>query len=139
MSLLDHLPRPPHWQIDWSALDERYEWVRALSGCPQSPEWHAEGDVWIHTRMVLEAVCALPAFRALQELVSQQILPTPRCIVIADASGPEINAAVNVLRNLRNEHGQPVPLLLATAETFGAYAVQLAAAFQPPPPTTAPS
>lgn len=81
----------------------------------------------------------LPAFHALQELVSQQILPTPRCIVIADASGPEINAAVNVLRNLRNEHGQPVPLLLATAETFGAYAVQLAAAFQPPPPTTAPS
>ncbi len=72
----------------------------------------------------------LPAFHALQELVSQHRVPTPCCIVIADAPGPEINAAVNVLRNLRNEDGHPVPLMLATADAFADYAVQLAAAFQ---------
>lgn len=74
----------------------------------------------------------LPAFHALQELVSQHILPTPCCIVIADAPGPEMNAAVNVLRNLRNENGQPIPLMLSTADAFADYAVQLAAAFPPP-------
>ena len=26
----------------------------ALAGCPQEPEWHPEGDVWIHTLMVVD-------------------------------------------------------------------------------------
>ena len=26
----------------------------ALVGCPQEPEWHPEGDVWIHTLMVVD-------------------------------------------------------------------------------------
>ena len=38
-----------------SAL-ERFEWVRALESCPQDPTWHAEGNVGIHTRMVLDAL-----------------------------------------------------------------------------------
>jgi predicted kinase len=63
--ILDFVPAPPAWRLDWDGLDQAYEWVRALRGCVQSPVWHAEGDVWIHTRMVLEALCALPAFRAL--------------------------------------------------------------------------
>jgi predicted kinase len=32
---------------------------------PQSPVYHAEGDVWTHTKMVLEALLALPAYQAL--------------------------------------------------------------------------
>jgi tRNA nucleotidyltransferase (CCA-adding enzyme) len=31
----------------WPELD-------ALAGCPQEPEWHPEGDVWIHTLMVVD-------------------------------------------------------------------------------------
>ena len=27
--------------------------MEALKGCTQPPEWHPEGDVWIHTRMML--------------------------------------------------------------------------------------
>ncbi len=36
-------------------------WVRffpelqALIGCPQDPEWHPEGDVWVHTLHVMDA------------------------------------------------------------------------------------
>lgn len=26
----------------------------ALSGCPQEPEWHPEGDVWVHTLQVID-------------------------------------------------------------------------------------
>jgi tRNA nucleotidyltransferase (CCA-adding enzyme) len=26
----------------------------ALVGCPQEPEWHPEGDVWVHTLMVID-------------------------------------------------------------------------------------
>lgn len=32
---------------------------------PQSPVHHAEGDVWTHTQMVLNALLALPAYQAL--------------------------------------------------------------------------
>lgn len=42
-------------------------WVRALEACPQDPSYHAEGNVLIHTRMVLEALLAMPAFTALPE------------------------------------------------------------------------
>lgn len=60
-------PGPPGWQVDWPALDKRYAWVRDLAGCPQDPVHHAEGDVWIHTRLVCEALAALPAWRALPD------------------------------------------------------------------------
>lgn len=38
---------------DWESL-QRFEWIQALRDCPQDPVHHAEGNVWIHTRMVLE-------------------------------------------------------------------------------------
>jgi tRNA nucleotidyltransferase (CCA-adding enzyme) len=28
--------------------------LNALIGCPQEPEWHPEGDVWVHTLMVID-------------------------------------------------------------------------------------
>jgi tRNA nucleotidyltransferase (CCA-adding enzyme) len=28
--------------------------LSALVGCPQEPEWHPEGDVWVHTLMVID-------------------------------------------------------------------------------------
>lgn len=32
-----------------------YPELQALDGCPQDPEWHPEGDVWIHTLLCLDA------------------------------------------------------------------------------------
>ena len=32
--------------------------MTALIGCPQEPEWHPEGDVWIHTLMVIDEAAA---------------------------------------------------------------------------------
>jgi predicted kinase len=61
------VPGPPTWSVDWKQLDDTFEWVRALRGCPQDPVYHAEGDVWIHTRMVCESLADLPAYRALSE------------------------------------------------------------------------
>lgn len=44
-----------------------FDWVRALEACPQDPIHHAEGNVWIHTRMVLETLLAMPAWQRLPE------------------------------------------------------------------------
>ena len=52
-------------QLDWQAIDAAFDWIRAMRDCPQDPEYHAEGNVWIHTRMVVEVLLALnPVDRA---------------------------------------------------------------------------
>lgn len=60
-------PEPPTWHVDWPAIDAEFACVRNLAGCLQDPVYHAEGDVWIHTRMVAEAMAALPAWQSLGE------------------------------------------------------------------------
>jgi predicted kinase len=45
-------------------LDSRVD-AEALAATPQDPRWHAEGDVWTHTLMVLDELVALPAWRGL--------------------------------------------------------------------------
>jgi tRNA nucleotidyltransferase (CCA-adding enzyme) len=35
-------------------IDRLFPELKALVGCPQEPEWHPEGDVWIHTLMVID-------------------------------------------------------------------------------------
>src|SRR3954471_8783780 len=60
-------PAPPVWRVAWDELDRGYPWVRNLAGCPQDPVYHAEGDVWVHTRMACEALAGLAAWRALPE------------------------------------------------------------------------
>lgn len=64
-SLLPLLDAPlPGEPSTWARL-QVFPWVQALHGCPQDPVHHAEGDVGIHTAMVLEALVRLPAWQAL--------------------------------------------------------------------------
>ena len=67
--ILACLPKPPEFSFDFEGVFET-----ALSGLlekmrktPQNPAWHAEGDVWTHTKMVCEELCALEEFRSLPE------------------------------------------------------------------------
>lgn len=41
--------------------------AESLEATPQDPVHHAEGDVWIHTRMVVDALLAQPEYAALSE------------------------------------------------------------------------
>jgi putative nucleotidyltransferase with HDIG domain len=66
-------PQPPDWKLDWYGLDMAYAWIQRMRECPQSPVYHAEGDVWIHTRMVLEELIQLPAWRGL-DAVERELL-----------------------------------------------------------------
>ncbi|MFN7919882.1 MAG: AAA family ATPase [Bryobacteraceae bacterium] len=61
------VPQPPAWRVDWESIDAEFDWIRAMKECPQDPVYHAEGNVWIHTRMVCEAMAGIPAWRALPE------------------------------------------------------------------------
>jgi tRNA nucleotidyltransferase (CCA-adding enzyme) len=39
---------------DLGVVERLWPELRALIDCPQEPEWHPEGDVWIHTLMVID-------------------------------------------------------------------------------------
>lgn len=51
-------PRHPSIGLGWlhalGVLDQLFLELKALIGVPQEPEWHPEGDVWIHTRLVAD-------------------------------------------------------------------------------------
>ncbi len=57
------------WQLtdikEWSHFEEQFSWVRDMKGVPQSPKYHAEGDVATHTKMVFDALVSLPEFSGL--------------------------------------------------------------------------
>lgn len=63
-------------QIQWP-LVENLPWALDMQACMQDPIWHAEGDVWTHTRMVANALFDLPNYQALK--------PAERDIVMLSA------------------------------------------------------
>ena len=67
--LLSLVPAPPLWQIDWRAAEQwlTEKTVTALSETRQDPRYHAEGDVYTHTRLVVQALCEMDRFRELTE------------------------------------------------------------------------
>ena len=79
-------PAPPAWRFDWAALTEEFEWIQAMRDCPQDPEFHAEGSVWIHLRTVCEALAGLAEFRALPEPQRQIVFATA---LLHDVAKPE--------------------------------------------------
>lgn len=46
---------------------EHFPEINALIGTPQDPEWHPEGDVFVHTCHCLDALVKLPAWQAASE------------------------------------------------------------------------
>jgi tRNA nucleotidyltransferase (CCA-adding enzyme) len=40
--------------MDLGVVGALFPEVQALAGCPQEPEWHPEGDVWVHTLQVVD-------------------------------------------------------------------------------------
>lgn len=43
-----------HFAIDVGIIDELHPELLALKDTPQEPEWHPEGDVWVHSCMVVD-------------------------------------------------------------------------------------
>ncbi|POP41177.1 poly(A) polymerase [Superficieibacter electus] len=61
----------------WSALRQQFTWVEEMHAVPQDALHHAEGDVGIHTAMVLDALHAQADYQALE--------PQPQALVWAAA------------------------------------------------------
>jgi predicted kinase len=52
----------PNWRVI-----EAFDWVAPMKACPQDAIYHAEGDVWTHTRMVVDELLNDTDFQALDD------------------------------------------------------------------------
>ncbi len=63
--------RFPKYQVDtaldWDDLANSYNWIADMKGVQQDPIWHAEGDVYVHTKMVTEELIKHQNFNSLSE------------------------------------------------------------------------
>jgi predicted kinase len=71
------------------AWAESQPWARAMAACQQDADWHAEGDVWTHTRMVVAEVERLPEWPALHRDEQLKLLFTA---LFHDAGKPATTA-----------------------------------------------
>lgn len=53
--------------IDWIGIERDFDWFRDMALVPQDAVWHAEGNVQVHTKMVVLALINLPQFELLNE------------------------------------------------------------------------
>lgn len=64
--LLQLVCRATQQNIDWNGFEAALSsFVIPMSQTEQNPRFHAEGDVWTHTKLVCEALVQLKAFSAL--------------------------------------------------------------------------
>ena len=63
------LPDRPSLALDlldrWGIINLSYPELQALQGCPQDPVYHPEGDVWVHTLMVVDQAARLSRERGM--------------------------------------------------------------------------
>lgn len=86
IDIFEFCPTEDRPDVRWESIHEQFSWIRDLQGCPQNPRYHAEGDVWIHTRMVCEAMAGLDMWRALPTELQQDLFVAA---LLHDAAKPE--------------------------------------------------
>jgi tRNA nucleotidyltransferase (CCA-adding enzyme) len=79
--------------------------LEALVGCPQEPEWHPEGDVWIHTLMVVDE-----ARTRIEDLDRGRAAAVMLGAVCHDLGKPATTALIDGrIRSLGHEEGGVAP------------------------------
>lgn len=73
--------------LDWA---EDQPWARAMAACGQDARWHAEGDVWTHTRLVVGELQTLDEWPALDRDARLKLVFTA---LFHDAGKPATTAA----------------------------------------------
>ena len=74
MEDLLHLVSQAEQNIDWYGIEAALSsFAIPMSRTEQNPAFHAEGDVWTHTKMVCEELVKLDAFRVLSEDQQQAV------------------------------------------------------------------
>jgi tRNA nucleotidyltransferase (CCA-adding enzyme) len=106
--LLLHARRPSlglALALDLGVVDALLPELRPLVGCPQEPEWHPEGDVWVHTLMVVDE-----ARQRNDDLDRQRLVTVMLGAVCHDLGKPATTALIDGrIRSLDHEQAGVAP------------------------------
>ncbi|HZS49024.1 MAG TPA: HD domain-containing protein [Blastocatellia bacterium] len=93
--------------LDLGIIDQLFPQLKAMVGCPQEPEWHPEGDVWIHTRLVLDK-----AARFVDDLPKEKKITVLLAALCHDLGKPLTTAVVDGrIRSFNHDHEGIAPAL----------------------------
>jgi tRNA nucleotidyltransferase (CCA-adding enzyme) len=76
--------------LELGVIDRLFPELKALAGCPQEPEWHPEGDVWVHTLLVIDE-----ARKRIDDLDKPRQLTVMLGAVLHDVGKPPTTAFVD--------------------------------------------
>jgi tRNA nucleotidyltransferase (CCA-adding enzyme) len=93
--------------LELGVIDRLFPELKALVGCPQEPEWHPEGDVWVHTLMVVDE-----ARRRVADLDRPQQITVMLGAVLHDVGKPLTTRMIEGrIRSMEHEQAGIAPAL----------------------------
>jgi tRNA nucleotidyltransferase (CCA-adding enzyme) len=94
--------------LELGIIGQLFPELQQLVGCPQEPEWHPEGDVWVHTLQVVDQTR-----RRIDDLPRPQQLALMLGAVCHDFGKPATTAVVDGrIRSMDHEDQGVTPALL---------------------------
>lgn len=110
--------------LELGVVDRLFPQIKALVGCPQEPEWHPEGDVWVHTLLVIDE-----ARQRIDDLERPQQIAIMLGAVCHDLGKPSTTAFVDGrIRSIDHEQAgvEPSTAVLdrLNIQTIGGYDVR---------------
>jgi tRNA nucleotidyltransferase (CCA-adding enzyme) len=93
--------------MELGVVAKRFPELHALAGCLQEPEWHPEGDVWVHTLQVIDQ-----ARRQIDDLARPQQIAVMLGAVCHDLGKPATTAVIDGrIRSMDHEEQGVAPTL----------------------------
>jgi tRNA nucleotidyltransferase (CCA-adding enzyme) len=104
--------------LDLLVVDKLFPELKALVDCPQEPEWHPEGDVWVHTLQVIDR-----ARRRIDDRPRAQQLAIMLGAVCHDLGKPATTAVIDGRIRSMDHEEQGVPPTLAFLDRLNVHAI----------------
>ncbi len=107
--------------LEVGVVDRLFPEMKALVGCEQEPDWHPEGDVWVHTLMVIDEA---------RRLLDEAGWDRPRQIAIMlgavchDFGKPATTAFVDGRVRSRNHEEEGVAPATALLDRLNIYTIE---------------
>jgi tRNA nucleotidyltransferase (CCA-adding enzyme) len=101
-----------------NVIDRLFPEMAALVGCEQEPDWHPEGDVWVHTLMVIDE-CR----RRIDDLPRSSQVALMLGAVCHDFGKPATTAVVDGRIRSYNHEDAGVPPTLAFLDRLNVHAI----------------
>ena len=110
--------------LNLRVVEQLFPEVLALVGCPQEPAWHPEGDVWVHTLMVIDQ-----ARTRIDDLERPQQITVMLGAVCHDLGKPSTTAFIDGrIRSMEHEQAGVAPAVSLldrlNVHTIGGYDVR---------------